>query len=174
MGVQAAGSILGAAGKNQCRCVTCKLNPMRSLPTIRAFEAGAVVVSGGATGIGEALVTVFARQGARVAFFDILDEPAEALAARLKAEGCPEPLYLSCDLTNIDALKAAAARAADALGTVDVLVNNAANDARHRIEDVTAESFDRSMAVNLRPQVFLIQAGVACDAGERSAGRLSI
>ncbi len=131
----------------------------------------AVVISGGATGIGEALVTAFARQGARVAFFDIQDEPARALAARLKAEGCPEPLYLHCDLIDIDVLKAAAARAVDALGTVDVLVNNAANDARHRIEDVTAESFDRSMAVNLRPQVFLIQAVLPA---MRSAQRGSI
>jgi NAD(P)-dependent dehydrogenase (short-subunit alcohol dehydrogenase family) len=118
----------------------------------------AVLISGGASGIGAALVEAFARQGARVAFLDVQEEPAQALAMRLKAEGCPEPLYLRCDLTDIDALKAAAAQAVGVLGTVDVLVNNAANDERHRIEDVTAESFDRSMAVNLRPQVFLIQA----------------
>lgn len=131
----------------------------------------AVVVSGGATGIGDALVTAFARQGARVAFFDIQDEPGRALAARLTAEGCPEPLYLHCDLTDIGALKAAAAQAVHALGTVDVLVNNAANDERHRIEDVTPEYFDRSMAINLRPQVFMIQAVLPA---MRKAGRGSI
>jgi D-xylose 1-dehydrogenase len=118
----------------------------------------AVLITGGATGIGESLVTHFARQGARVAFFDILDEPAQRLVEVLTAEGCPTPHYLHCDLTDVRALQCAVEEVLAALGTVDVLVNNAANDQRHTVEEVTPEYWDRSMAVNLRPQFFTIQA----------------
>jgi len=117
-----------------------------------------VLVTGGATGIGESIVTQFARQGARVAFFDIQDEPARRLVEVLTAEGCPVPHYLHCDLTDVRALQCAVEEVLAALGTVDVLVNNAANDQRHTIEEVTPEDWDRSMAVNLRPQFFMIQA----------------
>jgi len=118
----------------------------------------AVVITGGATGIGESLVSHFARQGARVAFLDIQDEAGLALVGALTAEGCPAPLYRHCDLTDVGELKRVVEEVVGALGTVDVLVNNAANDQRHSVEDVTAEYFDQSMAVNLRPQFFMIQA----------------
>jgi NAD(P)-dependent dehydrogenase (short-subunit alcohol dehydrogenase family) len=119
-----------------------------------------VLVTGGATGIGEAIVSAFAHQDARVAFLDVQDEPAQALADTLAADGCPTPLYLRCDLTDLAALKAAVDTAASQLGSIHVLVNNAANDARHKIEDVTPEYWDKSMAVNLRPQFFAIQAAL--------------
>jgi len=128
----------------------------------------AVLITGGATGIGESLVTHFARQGARVAFLDIQDEAAEALVEALVAEGCVRPVYRYCDLTDVGELQRAAADVIGALGTVDVLVNNAANDQRHRIEEVTEEYWDRSMAVNLRPQFFMIQAVLPA---MRKAGR---
>ena len=118
----------------------------------------AVLITGGATGIGESLVRHFARQGARVAFFDIQDQPAQALVAGLAAAGFPAPLYFPCDLTDISALRDSAQQAQQALGTIDVLVNNAANDQRHSLEDVTSESFDTSIAINLKPQVFMIQS----------------
>ena len=117
-----------------------------------------MLVTGGATGIGESFVRQFARQGSRVAFFDIQDEPGRALAKSLASEGCPKPDYLHCDLTDVAALQAAVARVLATYGMVDVLVNNAANDQRHKIEDVTPEYWEQSMAVNLRPQFFMIQA----------------
>jgi D-xylose 1-dehydrogenase len=117
-----------------------------------------VLVTGGATGIGEAIVTEFARQGARVAFIDVQDEPGCALAAALAAEGCPKPIYRHCDLADLSALKSAIDEVAEELGGIDALVNNAGNDERHRIEDVTSEFWDQSMAVNLRPQFFTAQA----------------
>jgi NAD(P)-dependent dehydrogenase (short-subunit alcohol dehydrogenase family) len=123
-----------------------------------SLEGRVVLITGGATGIGESMVTAFARQGARVAFFDIQDEAAKRLVDGLAAEGCIAPLYLHCDLTDVAALRNSVERVLAALGTVDVLVNNAANDQRHTIEEVTAEYWDRSMAVNLRPQFFMIQA----------------
>ncbi|MGA8043816.1 MAG: SDR family oxidoreductase [Terracidiphilus sp.] len=118
----------------------------------------AVIITGGATGIGASLVEHFARQGSRVAFLDVKDEPGRALAASLAAQGCPAPLFLHVDLTNLDALQGEAQRAIAALGGVDVLVNNAANDERHTIEQVTPEYWDRSIATNLRHQFFMIQA----------------
>ena len=123
-----------------------------------SLEGRVVLITGGATGIGESMVTAFARQGARVAFFDIQDEAAKRLVDGLAAEGCIAPLYLHCDLTDVAALRNSVEQVLAACGTVDVLVNNAANDQRHTIEEVTPEYWDRSMAVNLRPQFFMIQA----------------
>jgi NAD(P)-dependent dehydrogenase (short-subunit alcohol dehydrogenase family) len=117
-----------------------------------------VLVTGGATGIGESIVTHFARQGSRVAFLDVQDQPATQLITNLAAEGCPQPEYLRCDLTDVAELKRAVELVLSTWGTVDVLVNNAANDQRHGIEDVTSEYFDQSIAVNLRPQFFMIQS----------------
>jgi NAD(P)-dependent dehydrogenase (short-subunit alcohol dehydrogenase family) len=130
-----------------------------------------VLVTGGATGIGESMVTNFARQGARVAFFDILDEPAAAMVEELVKEGFPTPMYVHCDLADVQALQSAVKQVLDSLGAVDVLVNNAANDQRHKVEDVTPEYWDQSMAVNLRPQFFMIQAVLP---GMKAAGRGSI
>jgi NAD(P)-dependent dehydrogenase (short-subunit alcohol dehydrogenase family) len=116
-------------------------------------------------------VTEFARQGARVAFRDVQDEAARALAASLVAEGCIAPLNIHCDLTDLAALKAAVDEVIAACGTVDVLVNNAANDQRQESETVTAEDWERSMAINLRPHFFTIQAVAPA---MRAAGRGSI
>lgn len=118
----------------------------------------AVLVTGGAGGIGAAIVEHFAAQGARVAFLDIADAAAETLAARLEAAGYPRPLYVHADLTDIPDLRAAIASAADALGPFHVLVNNAAHDERHDWRTVTPEYWDQRLAVNLRHQFFAIQA----------------
>ena len=117
-----------------------------------------VFLTGGASGIGAAEVAAFAAQGARVAFVDIADEAAAEVVANARAAGHPEPFFQHCDLTDIAALRAAVGRAADRLGPITVLVNNAANDQRHRWEDVTPEYWDERQAVNLRHQFFAIQA----------------
>jgi D-xylose 1-dehydrogenase len=130
-----------------------------------------VLITGGATGIGEAMVRAFAHQGARVAFFDVQDEPAIALRNELSVAGCTAPLYLHCDLTDVAALRENVERVLAATGTVDVLVNNAGNDQRHATEDVTPEFFDRSIATNLRPQFFMIQSVLPA---MKKAGRGSI
>lgn len=136
-----------------------------------SLRGRAVLVTGGATGIGESIVAHFARQGSRVAFFDIQDEPARKLVDALAAEGCPAPIYRHCDLTDVEALKRAVEEIVAALGGVYVLVNNAANDQRHSIDEVTQEYWDRSIAINLRPQFFMIQAVLP---SMRRAGRGSI
>lgn len=136
-----------------------------------SLDGRVVVITGGATGIGEALVTHFACQGARVAFLDVQDEPAKQLVGSLAGERCPAPRYVHCDLTDVTALRRAVEQIRAELDTVDVLVNNAGNDQRHSIEEVTPEFWDRSMATNLRPQFFMAQAVLP---SMRAAGRGSI
>jgi NAD(P)-dependent dehydrogenase (short-subunit alcohol dehydrogenase family) len=116
-----------------------------------------VLITGGASGIGASFVEHFARQGARVAFFDIDDQGAAALCAAL-ADACHVPHYLRCDVTDLEALRAAIAEARTRIGPVGVLINNAANDVRHQLDEVDAGDFERNVAVNLRHQVFATQA----------------
>ncbi len=117
-----------------------------------------VLISGGATGIGASLVEHFARQGAKVAFVDLAEQAGRALAAALAGEGLLPPLFLPVDLRDIAALRQAVARVGEELGNVTVLVNNAAHDERHRLEDVTVELWEDRMQVNLRHQFFAAQA----------------
>lgn len=139
-----------------------------SYPSLRGR---AVIVTGGATGIGEAIVAHFVRQGSRVVFLDIQDEPACRLVDALRAEGCLAPCFVHCDLTDVASLRNAVEQIVALYGTVDVLVNNAGNDQRHKIEDVTQEFWDCSMATNLRSQFFMIQSVLPA---MRRAGRGSI
>jgi D-xylose 1-dehydrogenase len=117
-----------------------------------------VLITGGATGIGASLVKQFAKQGSRVAFFDIQNSPAGELVESIAAEGLPRPMYLHCDLTNLNAMKTVVNDVLAKFDGLDVLVNNAANDQRHKIDEVTPEFWDQSMALNLRPHFFMAQA----------------
>jgi NAD(P)-dependent dehydrogenase (short-subunit alcohol dehydrogenase family) len=117
-----------------------------------------VFVSGGATGIGASIVEHFAVQGARVAFVDIQDGPALELVERLAAAGHTRPQFLLCDLRDIAAYQAVINQVGNAMGGIDVLVNNAAHDERHDWKTVTAEYWEDRMQVNLRHQFFAIQA----------------
>ncbi len=123
-----------------------------------SLQGRVVFISGGATGIGASLVEHFARQEAQVAFVDRQEEAGRALADGLATEGCPPPLFLPVDLRDIPALQQAVATVGERLGPVSVLVNNAAHDERHRIEDVTVEFWEDRMQVNLRHQFFAAQA----------------
>ena len=116
-----------------------------------------VVVTGGGTGIGAAIVEAFARQKAKVAFIDIAEDPSNALAMALSKEGCSVQ-FLKTDLTRTDDLRDAIAEARKAHGPVTVLINNAAHDERHAAEDVTPEYFDARIAVNLKHVFFAAQA----------------
>lgn len=116
-----------------------------------------VVITGGASGIGAAIVEHFARQGARTGFIDIDAKAGNALAARLKAEG-HAAAFASADLTDITALSAALAALERAHGPTQVLVNNAGHDDRHDLSSVSPDYFDERIAVNLRHQFFAAQA----------------
>jgi D-xylose 1-dehydrogenase len=132
---------------------------MSSFATYPSLVDRAVLISGGATGIGAAFVAHFAEQGARVAYLDIDEKGAAALAASL-TDVRHTPLFLPCDVTDTQALRQAIATATKEIGTIGVLVNNAANDRRHSFEDTTPEEFEQSIGVNLRHQYFATQAVV--------------
>ena len=130
-----------------------------------------VVVTGGASGIGEAIVEAFVKQKARVIFLDVQDAVGEALVRRLQHEGPGLAEYVHCDLTDVGALQQAVGEILKSAASVDILVNNAGNDARHSIEEVTSEYWDRCMQVNLKHQFFMAQAVLP---RMRKAGRGSI
>ena len=133
----------------------------KTLARYPSLAGKVVLITGGATGIGAAFVEHFFDQGAKVAFFDIDTNAGEALADQLGADladGQFRPMFLRVDLTNIDALRKGIADVRSTLGRIGVLVNNAANDRRHKIEDVTPESYDAGIAVNVRHQFFAAQA----------------
>jgi NAD(P)-dependent dehydrogenase (short-subunit alcohol dehydrogenase family) len=117
-----------------------------------------VVVTGGASGIGEAIVKAFAMQNAQVAFLDIQDEAAEQVTRRLALDGATVPVYYHCDLTDIAEAQHTVQTILYRFHAVDVLVNNAGNDTRHEIAEVTSAYWDQAIAVNLKHQFFMAQA----------------
>jgi len=142
---------------------------MRFSATFHDLRGRSVFISGGGSGIGAYLTEGFVAQGARVAFVQRSD--ATELCDRLEKEHGERPLFIPCDVTDIPALKAAIGKAADAHGAIEVLVNNAAWDNRHTLDELTVEQWDYMMNVNLRHQYFAIQAVAP---GMRSAGRGAI
>jgi NAD(P)-dependent dehydrogenase (short-subunit alcohol dehydrogenase family) len=112
-----------------------------------------VVITGGASGIGGTFVSSFAAQGARVTFLDILEAEGRALALAL-ADSPHPPVFIQTDLTDLDALT----ETLTGVGPVDVLINNAANDDRHQLEDITPQFWDERIAVNLRHFLFCAKA----------------
>jgi NAD(P)-dependent dehydrogenase (short-subunit alcohol dehydrogenase family) len=131
--------------------------PELSYASYPSLAGRSVFVSGGASGIGEAIVRAFARQRAKVGFVDIIEMEGKRLAEELK-QGGTDVAFERADVTDIAALRTAIAKIADALGPITVLVNNAANDARHDWRGETPESFDARIAVNLKHYFFAIQA----------------
>lgn len=121
------------------------------------LESKVVLVTGGGSGIGEAIVRRFAEQKCKVAFIDIARDASEKLTRELTDRGLGV-LFEHADLTDIAALKAAVGRIRDRLGPIQVLVNNAAHDERHPTPDVTPEYWDDRIAVNLKHQFFAAQA----------------
>ena len=131
----------------------------------RSLESRSVVITGGASGIGEEMVRAFVAQGSRVSFIDIARDMGEALAAETGASFHP------CDVTDIPALREALARIESAAGSVDVLVNNAGKDDRHDLSEVEPDYWRRALALNLDHQFFATQAVAA---GMARAGQGSV
>jgi D-xylose 1-dehydrogenase len=139
---------------------------MKAYATYPDLAGKCVLVTGGGTGIGAEMVTAFASQGARVYFFDIDREASTALERALAHVPHP-PVFVACNLVDLAAIGAAFAVVEQGGGPVDILINNAANDDRHAIADVTPSYWDARMAVNLRHQFFCAQAVAA---GMRAKG----
>jgi D-xylose 1-dehydrogenase len=126
-----------------------------------------VLVTGGASGIGAAIVRVFARQKSTVVFFDINEEAGKGLSRELSGQGLAG-YFQHVDLTDIPALRAGVADACKARGPTAILISNAAHDERHPTEDVTPEYWDDRIAVNLKHQFFAAQAVLP---GMKAAGQ---
>ena len=115
-----------------------------------------VFISGGASGIGESIVRHFAEQGSKVGFIDINDDAAKALIADIGPKATLH--YEHCDVTDIAALKRAIDAVRKALGPINILVNNAAHDQRHTIDEVTPEFWDNRLSINVKHHFFATQA----------------
>ncbi|HEY2900999.1 MAG TPA: glucose 1-dehydrogenase [Polyangia bacterium] len=120
----------------------------------------AVIITGGGSGIGQAVSTLFARQGARVAILDVQAEPARETAAQICAAG-GVAVALPCDVADAAAVKAAFAAAEDAHGPVNILVNNAGIAQVGTLETTSEADFDRVCRVNIKGAYLCAQAAVA-------------
>ena len=117
-----------------------------------------VLVTGGASGIGESITRAMIKQGAKVGFLDFDEEAATKLLNELGKDNISSQI---CDLRDIDQLKNSVQEVSKTLGAIDVLVNNAARDDRHSLESITSEYFDERIATNLKHQLFAAQAVVS-------------
>ena len=125
-------------------------------PIYPDLNGASVFITGGGSGIGAGLTEAFLRQGAKVAFVQRSD--ASAFCDSMAEATGNRPLFIACDITDPVALKAAIGHAAEAHGPVQVLVNNAANDQRHSLADVTEEFMDWALAINFKCYVHAAQA----------------
>ena len=125
--------------------------------TYSDLEGKTVLITGGASGIGAAMVSAFAMQGAKVGFFDIDAEAGDALCASLREQQATVR-FIRVDVTDTPALQQAIAALRSELGRVAILINNAARDDRHPALEVTDEGFDRLIGVNFKHQFFASQA----------------
>jgi NAD(P)-dependent dehydrogenase (short-subunit alcohol dehydrogenase family) len=130
-----------------------------------SLEGRAVLITGGASGIGAEMVKAFAAQGAMVSFIDIDETEGSKVAAATGAA------FSACDITDIPALCATIADIEQACSGVDVLVNNAGKDDRHAMGDIEPESWRRALSLNLDHQFFATQA-VAPRMTEKGAGSI--
>lgn len=131
------------------------LHPLANAAIYPSLAGRKVIVSGGASGIGEGIVEAFVRQGSAVAFVDVLE--GDPLIQRFADAAIP-PIFVHCDIRDCVDYGAKIGKLIDRLGGCDVLINNAANDDRHTIEEVTPEYWDERMAVNLKHQFFAAKA----------------
>jgi 3-oxoacyl-[acyl-carrier protein] reductase len=128
------------------------------------------LVTGGARGIGGAIATAFAREGADVAILDLRIEAAQEMAETLKPFGVTA-FATAADVSDEDEVKAAIAAVTEALGQIDILVNNAGIDTTSTVVAMDTPMWDQMMAVNLR-SVFLCTRGVLQPMIDRKFGRI--
>lgn len=123
------------------------------------LEGRVAIVTGGARGIGRSVSLIFAREGAKVALFDVVLERALKTVNEIKALG-REAVAFKVDVSKKDEIKKAVERVIDTFHKVDILVNNAGIFSSVRIEEMTEEEWDKVMAVNLKGSFFCSQAVV--------------
>ena len=133
----------------------------QSFTKFAGLNGAVVLVTGGATGIGAAIVENFVGQGSRVVFLDINTQAGEELITQLKPGSEVAPEFVYADLRDLGSLKGIIESVQQRAGPVKILVNNAANDERHEMEEVTPEYWRDRLATNLDHYFFCIQAVAA-------------
>ena len=129
--------------------------------TIYPSLAGkSVLITGGASGIGADLVRGFAEQGAKVGFLDIDNYSAARLVAEVRATTSVEPWFCEADMSDPSQVETAIDAAVEALGGLHILINNVANDNRHKVEDLDQEAWRACLAVNLDSAFVAIRASL--------------
>lgn len=139
-------------------------------PIYSDIAGSTVFITGGGSGIGASFVEAFAMQKANVGFVSLSSDPAEALCDSIEKKSGHRPLFIPCDIRDIEALKAAIDQTRAAFGPIKTLINNAARDDRHDLENYSVEEWDNSLNTNLRPHFFAAQACL----GDMKAGGGSI
>ena len=115
------------------------------------------LVSGGASGIGSSIVEHFCEQGVEVYFFDIDKKEAQKTIYRIKKKKLITPTFINCNIKKIQKYKTSILNIIKKKGPIDILVNNASNDQRHSLEEITEKYWDERMAINLKHYLFAIQ-----------------
>jgi len=142
---------------------------MSEFVTFHDLQDSSVFITGGGSGIGASITEGFIEQGAKVAF--VQRSNASEFVEQMQQKHGVSPLFIQCDITDVDALQTAMKQVEKAHGTITTLVNNAANDARHSLQEYSQEQWDMGMAINLRPHFFTAQAA---SPGMRAQGHGSI
>ena len=117
-----------------------------------------VFITGGGSGIGASIVEHFCEQGSNVFFIDINEKSSNKLVSDCKNKKFSVPTFINCDLLNIKFLQNTISKIISDNGAIDILVNNAANDERHSIDEVTEEFWNERMNINLRHYFFTVQS----------------
>lgn len=142
---------------------------MKEIAKFNDLKGASVFITGGGSGIGASLSEGFLEQGAKVAFVQRSD--ATAFCDEMEAKHSNRPLFMPCDITDVEALKACIEQAAEAHGPITTLVNNAANDKRHTTAEVDSDFWDWMIAINFKAYFFACQAVIP---GMQAAGGGSI
>ena len=130
---------------------------MREVANYPSLKNKVVLITGGAAGIGESIVKNFLEQGSKVAFLDKNHQLGNVLVGKLNGYD-HKAIFKECDLIDILDLQIKIKEIQNELGPISILVNNAGNDERHNIDDVTPEFWDNRMHVNLRHYFFTTQS----------------
>lgn len=134
------------------------------------FDGKTVIVTGGGGGIGGASCRRFAREGARVAVFDLNLEAAEKVASGVRDEGGQAQAF-HCDITDRASVDRAVAATLQDLGAIDVLVNNAGWDVFRPFTRTEPAQWDKLIAINLTGPLHMHHA-VLPGMVARKAGRI--
>ena len=122
------------------------------------LENKRVFITGGGSGIGASIVEHFCEQNSEVYFIDINEEASNKLVSECKNKKLAVPNFIKCDLLNIKDLQDVISKIISEKGPIEILINNAANDERHKIENVTEEYWNERMNINLRHYFFTVQS----------------